>query len=114
MKRSITTSRLFSLGDFKNISFTDTIEDIPERIALDNKAMGLLRSIQLFQIERSYLKYRKLRDTTHHMSLEEAVELIDKLDITSSKKFTEIFTDVPTEVAELPTVDEGEIQNENA
>jgi len=95
MKRSVTTTRLYSLGNYQNISFTDTIEDIPERVALDNKAMGLLRSIQLFQIERSFLKYFMLKDTTHKISKEEAMELIDELDVTSSKKFDEIFYDVP-------------------
>jgi hypothetical protein len=95
MKRSVTTTRLYSLGNYQNISFTDTIEDIPEEVALDNKAMGLLRSIQLFQIERSYLKYFKLKETTHKLSNEEAMELIDELDVTSSKKFNELFYRVP-------------------
>lgn len=113
MKRKITTTRLFSLGDFKNISFTDEIEDIPEEVAMDNKAMALLRSIQLFQIERSYLKYMKLRETTHHMSIEESIELIDELDVISSKKFNELFLDVPVEDM-MPIVDEGEDKNENA
>ena len=95
MNRSITTTRLFNLGDFKNITFSDTIDDIPEAFALNVEAMRILRSIQLFQIERSYLKYMKLRETTYGMSLEESIELIDKLDVTSSKKFLEIFQDVP-------------------
>ena len=95
MKRSVTTTRLYSLGNYQNISFSDTIEDIPESVALDNKAMGLLRSIQLFQIERSYLKYFKLKETTHKISSEEAMELIDELDVTSTQKFNKLFYDTP-------------------
>ena len=103
MNRSVTATRLFSLGNYQNISFSDTIEDIPERISLDNKAMGLLRSIQLFQIERSYLKYFKLKETTHKLSNEEAMELIDELDVTSTRKFKELFENVP--VGEKPIED---------
>ena len=113
MKRTLTTTRLYSLGDFQNISLSDTIEDIPEELATDEKAMGLLRAIQLFQIERSYLKYRKLREATHSLSYEEASNLIEELDVKSSKKFINIFTDVPNE-EELQVEDEGEDKNENA
>lgn len=111
MEREIKTSRLFSLGDFKNISFSDTITGIPEGIALDENAMKLLRSLQLFQIERSFLKYMKLRDTTHRMSTEEAQELIDKLDVATTKKFVELFTDVPTEQEDSLREDEEEEEN---
>jgi len=103
MKRSATTTRLYSLGNYQNISFSDTIEDIPEEISLDNKAMGLLRSIQLFQIERSYLKYFKLKETTHSLSTEEALELIDELDVTSTRKFNKLFYNVP--VGDTPEED---------
>ena len=97
MKRSVTTTRLYSLGNYQNISFSDTIEDIPESVALDNKAMQLLRSIQLFQIERSFLKYFKLKETTHKLSNEEAMELINELDVTSNKKFSKLFYNVPVD-----------------
>ena len=98
MKRSITTSRLFSLGDFKNISFTDTIECIPEDFAMDNEAVQLLRSIQLFQIEKAYLKYMNLSRTMGDMDLKARIELVDELDLASSKKFTEKFLDTPKEM----------------
>jgi len=95
MKRSVTTTRLYSLGNYQNISFSDTIEDIPESVAFDNEAMKRLRSIQLFQIEKSFLKYFKLKETTHKLSTEEAMELINELDVTSSKKFEELFYSAP-------------------
>lgn len=107
MKRTLTTTRLFSLGDFKNISFSDVIEDIPEELAMNEKAINLLRAIQLFQIERAYLKYMKLRETTHRLSYEEATELIDELDVKSSKKFIELFQDAPLDSEESIEV-EGE------
>ena len=100
MKRSITTTRLYSLGNYQNISFSDTIEDIPESVAFDNEAMKRLRSIQLFQIEKSYLKYFKLKETTHKLSTDEAMELIEELDVTSSKKFNEIFYSAPVDSEE--------------
>jgi len=107
MKRTLTTTRLFSLGDFKNISFSDTIEDIPEELAFNEYAMNLLRSLQLFQLERAYLKYLKLRDTRNRVGFEEAIELMNELDVKTSKKFIELFQDVPLE-EELQVVDKGE------
>jgi len=100
MKRSVTTTRLYSLGNYQNISFSDTIEDIPESVAFDNEAMKRLRSIQLFQIEKSFLKYFKLKETTHKLSTEEAMELINELDVTSSKKFEELFYSAPVDSEE--------------
>lgn len=113
MKRSTTVTRLYSLGDYKNISFTDTIEDIPEEVALNNEAMQMLRAIQLFQIERAFLKYQRLRETTHRMNLEESLELINELDVASSKKFDKIFTDAPLDETS-PEGHKGETANENA
>lgn len=104
MKRSVTTTRLYSLGNYQNISFSDTIDDIPEEIAFDEKAMGLLRSIQLSQIEKSYQKYFKLKETTHKLNDEETMEMLDDLDVTSIQKFKELFYDVPKD-AEASTED---------
>lgn len=110
MKRSITTTRLYFLGQFKNLSFSDTIEDIPEELALDIDAMRTLRSIQLFQIERSYLKYMKLRETTKDMNIDSALELINELDVASNRKFHEILIkDVPFD--EISQENKGENEN---
>ena len=106
MKRTATTSRLYNLGDFKNISFTDTIEEIPEEFAMNNRAMRILRSMQLFQIERAYLKYRKLKQTTQDMTVDEALQLIDELDVASTKKFNELFESLP--VTEMVEEEQGE------
>jgi len=107
MKRTATTSRLYSLGDFKNISFTDTVEEIPEEFAMNNKAMRILRSMQLFQIERAYLKYIKLKQTMQDMTVDESLELIDELDVVSTEKFNSLFTDrLP--VAEKVIEEQGE------
>ncbi len=109
MKRSITTTRLYFLGQFKNLSFSDTIEDIPEEFAFDRNIMRILRSIQMVQIERSYLKYMKLREATQNMNIDEALELADELDIASSKKFNDILKDVPLD--EISQKNKGENEN---
>lgn len=60
MNRTISVERLYSLGDFKNIKFNDTITDIPQNIALNDKAMGLLHYLQLTEIEHAHKRYLKL------------------------------------------------------
>jgi hypothetical protein len=60
MKRTLTTDRLYSLGDFKNIRFTDTIEDLPEEVATNSEIISELKLLQLIQIEYTYRRYVKL------------------------------------------------------
>jgi hypothetical protein len=60
MNKSLSVERLYSLGDYKNIKFSDTITDIPGHVALDQDVMKLLSYLQIVDIELSFNRYKEL------------------------------------------------------
>jgi hypothetical protein len=79
MNKKISVERLYSLGDFKNIKFYDEISDIPENVALNEKAMSLLHFLQLLEIESSHKKYLRLGAMlpARPEQIDAAIELIE-------------------------------------
>lgn len=57
MERTLNTERLYSLGDFKNIKFSNTLNNIPEEIAENQKAVGLMFYQQALSCEIAYRRY---------------------------------------------------------
>lgn len=57
MDRKLYVERLYSLGDFKNIKFSDEITGIPDEISNNQEAMKLLHYLQLIEIEFSFSRY---------------------------------------------------------
>lgn len=78
MNKSISLERIFSLGDYQNIKFTDTITDIPETVMQNGDALKYLRYLQLVDVEWSYLRYMTLRMKQPQSSLEQAMEFIEE------------------------------------
>ena len=79
MNRKISTERLFSLGDFKNIKFYDEINEIPSEVATNPEASRLLRYLQLVEIESAYNRYMLLMDKLYanKLPIEEIVETLE-------------------------------------
>ena len=61
MEKRIAIERLYSLGQYQNIKLVAEITGIPEHIALNKDAMGLISYSQILEIERSYYDYYRLR-----------------------------------------------------
>jgi hypothetical protein len=78
MNKSVLAERIFSLGDYQNIKFSDTITEIPEVVITNPDSMRLLRYLQLVDIEWSYLSYMQLRTKRPQGTLEEALEYVEK------------------------------------
>lgn len=57
MNRSISVDRLYTLGDYKNIRFVNTINDIPEELASNPRIIELLYAQEYLQCEAGYRKY---------------------------------------------------------
>jgi hypothetical protein len=60
MERSLKTERLYNLGDYSNITFSDEISSIPERVTLNPELMGELQYLQMIGFELSLRKYKEL------------------------------------------------------
>jgi hypothetical protein len=63
MQRSLRIERLFGLGNFSNIKFVDEITEIPESVALNQKAVSLITQLQMLEIERAHARYVLLGKT---------------------------------------------------
>jgi len=75
--RSLTTERLYSLGDFRNIKFSDEIRDIPEEVALNKDAMALLHYVQLLDTEYAYNRYLELAKANNTIKQEEILTFLE-------------------------------------
>lgn len=77
MNKSISVERIYSLGDYQNIKFTDTILEIPQAILENADAMKNIRYLQLVDVEWAYLRYMKLRSLLPQGRLDEALEYVE-------------------------------------
>jgi hypothetical protein len=60
MNRNLGIERVYSLGDYKSIRFLDFINEVPEEIAMNMDAVGLIRYLQLVGVDLAYTKYNML------------------------------------------------------
>ena len=89
MERNLKVRRIFNLGDYNNIEFTEEIVDIPEKFVLNKEVMQKLRRLLMLNIESTYAEYLKINkmsddsklelETINGKSLEQAFDL-DKLE----------------------------------
>lgn len=88
MNRTISVQRIYNLGNFQNITLSDTIENIPEELALDSDVMSILRMLQFINLETEYRKYWLLGDHVGRIPekqsainelLGQQAEILDKL-----------------------------------
>lgn len=61
MNKTLSAERIYSLGDYQNIKFTDTITEIPEALALNPDALKKIRYLQIVDMEWSFINYMNLR-----------------------------------------------------
>lgn len=96
MQRTLSVERLYSLGDFKNIKFTDTITDIPQELSLNPNAMKLISYLQLTEIELSHKRYIKLglMLPARPDQIDATLELIEE---ERSRTFTELLEEINKE-----------------
>lgn len=60
MNRTLRVKRLWSMGQFNNIQFEDEVSDIPENIALNQKAIGLLYNLMVLEMEMAQKEYLRV------------------------------------------------------
>jgi soluble cytochrome b562 len=81
--RTLEVDRLYSLGDYRNIRFRDSLE-VPEEVKVDSKVLDLIRYMQTLSVEKSYRQYMLLQDRINKsfpgvVSSEELVSYIEGL-----------------------------------
>lgn len=77
MKRTLTTERLFSMGNFANLKFSHTLTEIPEEVALNKSAMQALEYLVLLDVEYDYRRYLMLIESVTKLDPSEILSFID-------------------------------------
>ncbi len=77
MNRSVGIERVFSLGNYNMLRVSDTINDIPDELLLDEQFILDLRTLQLLEIEKIFIKYSQLHDKAENLSEKDYLEGIN-------------------------------------
>ncbi len=76
--RNLVVERLFPLGDYKNIKFIDSIDNIQFPLSINNEFISLIRYLQLVEIEITYRLYWDLIKEINTIKVEEAMGYLEK------------------------------------
>ena len=57
MNRSLGIERVFSLGDYKSIRFSDNIQELPQEVMLNQELVDKIRYLQMLSVDSAYQKY---------------------------------------------------------
>lgn len=96
MNRNLRVERIFSLGDYNNIKFSDEVTDIPERLSLNPKGVGLLYYLMILEMEKAHKNYLALykRFPATKEQMDKAAEIIEE---ERSRTFTEFLNELNKE-----------------
>jgi len=79
MNREIGIKRLYSLGDFKNITFEDVMTEVPQEFVLDTTFVSQVKFLQLVSIEIAFRRYVKIMEDFPLTGGEEMVAALEEL-----------------------------------
>jgi hypothetical protein len=79
MKREIGVERLYSLGDFKNVKFFDSIIEVPEEFVFDQKLVGEIKFLQIISVELTFRRYMKLMEENPMAWGTKAIDSLEKM-----------------------------------
>jgi hypothetical protein len=86
MNRTSQIDRLYPLGDYRNIRFSDTIADIPDKLAMDSEFMAAIRYLQMVEIEITFRRYIELTNKVGTIKFEEAMKILEDLRVETMGK----------------------------
>jgi len=91
MPRDITTERLYWLGDFRNIKFIDSINNLPDEIAFNGELVETLRWLQVVHAEKTFWRYFHLRSQLKDKDAEECLAIISEMHEETLLELKELF-----------------------
>ena len=75
--------RIYNLGNYSNVEFTEEVNDIPEGLVYNKEVMYKVRKLMILNIERqyrSYLETLKESEEDQDSLKEQLVDDLDQLD----------------------------------
>lgn len=91
MERTLYVERLYSLGDFKNIKFSNALTGIPEELAKNDKIVGLLFFQQALSCE---IAYRKYYDMVNKITTEKIQDVLSHLEEKRTQTLKELYEEI--------------------
>ena len=79
MNRQIGVKRLYSLGDYKNITFDDIYTDVPSELAFNTDLVGQIKLLQVISIEIAFREYLNIVEKYPLSGEQRMVEALEKL-----------------------------------
>lgn len=98
MNRQIGVKRLYSLGDYKNITFDDIMTEVPEQLAFDAELVSQIKFLQLISIEEAFRKYIRLMEKYPLTGEDHMIDALEKLRQDTIKSIQSILPNGHTEV----------------
>ena len=84
MNMNLKIKRIYNLGNYSNVEFTEELNEIPEKLLFNKEAMDKFRKLLMLNVEVSYNKYlevnnKKAEDSEHEQELiSNYLEQLDK------------------------------------
>jgi hypothetical protein len=79
MNREIGVKRLYSLGDYKNITFDDIIVEVPSELMFDTELVSQIKFLQLVSVEVAFRKYLNIMEQFPLTAEERGVVELEKI-----------------------------------
>jgi len=83
MNMNLKIKRIYNLGNYSNVEFTEEVNDIPEGLVYNKEVMYKVRKLMILNIERqyrSYLETLKESEEDQDSLKEQLVDDLDKID----------------------------------
>jgi len=79
MNRTVGIKRLYSLGDYKNVTFDDIFTEVPAELAFNTEFVGQIKFLQVVSIEIAFRKYLDIMENYPLMGEQRMVEALEQL-----------------------------------
>jgi hypothetical protein len=94
MNRTLSVRRLYTLGDYKNITFEDTIAELPESIMLNPEITGELQYLQLINLEYSIRKYKEVQSVLGKLPVEDEIGYLEQVKSDTLSNIRSLLADI--------------------
>lgn len=86
MKRSLSAERLYSLAEYQNIKFVNTISEIPEELSRNENIVSKLFLLQSISCDMAYADYKRLREKMKEERVTDVLEFLKEERIQTLKE----------------------------
>lgn len=93
MQTSLRAERLYSLADYNNVKFSQEITEVPEKVMLNERGVGLLYSLMYLEMEKAHKNYIMLYKS-YPASLEQIEQTASIIEEARTKTFKELLEEL--------------------